>query len=137
VRAYCHADGETLVNEGLPTTEEVALGFDFVDERVATQAEVEAHEAKVETEIARREAMSLEVERLRAEAEAKGEQFGETILDEERSASRYDLLVPGEDSVMLLAGRWSLDPMRFEEMDTEPGLGLIGKVARRQSGFAV
>jgi hypothetical protein len=76
--------------------------------------------------------LRIEVEALRAKAEAKGEEFDERILGDERYASRYDLLVPGEDSVMTLAGRWSLDPMRIEGYGIGPGLGLIGLLRRRR-----
>jgi hypothetical protein len=132
VRAYCYADGETRLNEGDPTPEEIALGFDFLDERRATPAEVEAHQAKVDAEIARCEALRTEMEALQSEAAARGEEFDEGILEDERFASRYDLLVPDEDSVMMLAGRWSLDPMRLEEYGIRPGLGLIGSLRRHQ-----
>ena len=33
---------------------------------------------------------------------------------------------------MMLAGRWSLDPEQLEEYQIEPGLGLLGKIARRE-----
>jgi hypothetical protein len=132
VRAYCYADGETRMNDGDPTPEEVALGFDFLDETRATPAEVAAHQAKVEAEIARWEELRNQVEALRSEAAARGEEFDEGILEGERFISRYDLLVPGEDSAMMLAGRWSLDPMRLEEYGIGPGLGLIGWLLRRQ-----
>src|SRR5262245_24448946 len=46
IRAYGYVDGQTLANEGAPTPEEIALGFDFLDERWATPAEVSAHKAK-------------------------------------------------------------------------------------------
>jgi hypothetical protein len=132
VRAYCNAGGETLISEGHPTPEEVMLGFDFLDETRATPAEIIAHRAKVDAEMARWEMLMIELEALRAKAEARGERFDEGILDDERYAYRYNLLIPGEDSVMMLAGRWSLDPQQLEEHQIEPGLGLLGKIARRE-----
>jgi hypothetical protein len=132
VRGYCQAGGGTFVNEGQPTPEEVTLGFDFLDETRATPAEISAHHGKVEAEMARWETLMSEIEELRAQAEARGETFDEGILNSEQYAYKYDLLVPGEDSVMMLAGRWSLDPNRFGEHQFEPGLGLLGNALRRQ-----
>ncbi len=131
IRAYGYADGRTLLTEGDPTPEEIALGFDFLVERRATPAEAAAHQAKIDAEIAHLQAMRDEIDALRAEAEARGKEFDEGILDQERFASRLDLLEPGEDSVMMLAGRWSLDPTRLEEYGIGPGLGLIGRLAGR------
>jgi len=132
MRAYCNVGGETIVNECDSTPEEVSLGFDFVDETRATPAEIVAHQAKVDAERARWETLMIEVQALRAKAKARAEEFDEGILDDERYFFRYDLLVPGEESVMILAGRWSLDPTRLEEHQTEPSLGLVGKIARRK-----
>jgi hypothetical protein len=131
LRAYAYADGSTSVNVGDLTPEETSLGFDFLDERRATPAEVAAHQAKLDGEFARFREMQAEAERLRAEAEDRGEEFDWSILDQERFASKYDLLEPGEDSVMMLAGRWSLDPTRLEESGLDPGLGLVGRIPRR------
>jgi hypothetical protein len=127
VRAYGVDDSTTRVNIGDMTLEEIELGFDFLSER-ATPAEVAEHEAKVEADRVRMESLRDEVETMREEAEARGEQFDESILDDARFESRIDCLIPNEDSVMLLAGRWSIDPMRLEELEVGPGLGLIGTV---------
>jgi hypothetical protein len=132
VRAYGWAD-ETLTNIGDRTPEEVALGFDFLDETRATPVEVEEHQAKVRAEEARMDALRAEVELLRAEAEARGEAMDESVFDDPRFASRFAVLLPNEDSVMMLAGRWSLDPMRLEEYGSEPGLGLLGTIPRQRS----
>jgi hypothetical protein len=130
VRAYGYVDGRTLVDVGGQTPEEAALGFDLLDERRATPAEVEEHRGKVEAEWARMDAIRTEIESLRAEAETRGEELDETIFDDARFDSRTALLVPREDSVMLLAGRWSIDPTRLEEFAAEPGLGLLGSIQR-------
>lgn len=130
VRAHGWAD-KTLVNIGDQTPEEVALGFDFLDETRASSAEVEEHQAKVEAEWARMDALQAEAESLRAEAEVRGEELDESIFDDARFESRIDLLLPGEESVMLLADRWGINPMRLEEYSVEPGLGLLGSIPRR------
>jgi hypothetical protein len=132
IRAYGYVDGRTHVNEGDLTPEEIALGFDVLDERRATPAEAAAHQAKIDAEIARWEALRAEVETLRSEAAARGEEFDEGILEGERFDSRLNLLVPDEDSVMMLAGCWSLDPMRLQEYGIGAGLGLIGSLRKRQ-----
>jgi hypothetical protein len=126
-RVYGALDYTTRVNIGDQTPDETELGFDFLDEK-ATPAEVAEHEARVEADWIRTKALEEEVEAMRAAAEARGEQFDYGILDEERFESRFDRLVPNEDTVMLLAGRWSIDPMRLEESGVGPGLGLIGSL---------
>jgi hypothetical protein len=125
VRAYSAVDYRTRINIGDPTSEEIDLGFDFLDEE-ATPADVEAHEAKGEADRLRMEVVKNEIEAMKSAAEARGEAFDESIWDEKRFESQFDRLVPNEDSVMLLAGRWSIDPMRLEEIEGEAGLGLIG-----------
>src|SRR5262249_10930198 len=132
VRAYGAVDYTSCVNIGDPTPEEIALGFDFLDEN-ATPAEVAAHDARVEADRVRMDALRDEIEAMRAEAEARGEHFDEGILNDERFASRFDRLVPNEDSVMLLASRWSIDPLRLEASELGPGLGLIGAIRVEQS----
>jgi hypothetical protein len=132
VRAYGAVDYATRVDLGARTPEEIELGFDFIGEE-ATPAEVAEHEAKVEANEVRMLALRGEVEAMMAAAEARGERFDESILDDERFASRFDRLVPNEDSVMLLASRWSIDPMRLEASEVGPGLGLIGAMWEAQS----
>src|SRR5262249_23606728 len=130
IRAYGWAD-ETPVNLGARTAAEGELGFDCLDETRATAAEVAEHEAKVDAELARREALRAEMEALEAEAEARGEPWDDSVRDDPRFESRLALLLPDEDSVMMLAGRWSLDPARLEEDPAESGLGLLGSIRTR------
>jgi hypothetical protein len=132
VRAYGAVDYTTRVNIGDPTPEETELGFDFLDEN-ATPSEVAVHEARVEADRVRMDALREEIAAMMAAAEARGERFDESILDDERFASRFDRLVPNEDSVMLLASRWSIDPMRLGASEVGPGLGLIGEIWEEQS----
>ncbi|MBX6313690.1 MAG: hypothetical protein IRY99_12340 [Isosphaeraceae bacterium] len=40
--------------------------------------------------------------------------------------AELDLDYPSEHDVMRLAGRWSIDPSRIEEYESEPSLGLLG-----------
>jgi hypothetical protein len=130
IRAYGWAD-ETLVSLGALTPEEVELGFDFLDETRATPAAMAEHQAKVDAEQARLEALQAEIAALEAEAEARGEVWDGSVCDDPRFESRLALLLPDEDSVMMLAGRWSLDPTRLEEYPAEPGLGLLGSIQTR------
>jgi hypothetical protein len=130
-RAFAWAD-ETLLDFGERTPEEVELGFDFLDDRRATPAEIEAHAAKEEAEFARMRAIRAELNALRAEAEARGEKLDESVYDDPRFAPRSALLDPEEDSVMMLAARWSLDPTQLDQCGLEPGLGLLGSIGRRE-----
>ncbi len=107
--------------------EEIERGLDFLDEN-ATPSEVAEHEARVEADRVRMDALREEIEAMVAAAGARGERFDESVLDDERFASRFDRLVPNEDSVMLLASRWSIDPTRLEASEVGPGLGLIGEI---------
>jgi len=132
VRAYAAVDYTTRVKIGAPTAEEIELGFDFLDEN-ATPSEVARHEARVEADRFRMDALRDEIEAMMNVAEARGERFDESILDDERFVSRFDRLIPCEDSVMVLASRWSIDPMRLEASEVRPGLGLIGEIWEERS----
>ena len=77
-------------------------------------------------------ARRTELESLEAEAKARGEELDESVYNDPRFDSRFALLWPDEDSVMMLAGRWCLDPTKLEEYGIEPGLGLLGSIPRRR-----
>lgn len=132
VRAFAWSS-EILLNLGDQTPGEVALGFEFLDENKATPLEIAQHRAKVKAEWERVEALLDELESRRFATENRGVGFEGAIRDEPRLEWRLPLLQPGDDSVMMLAGRWSLDPSKLEEIETEPGLGLLGVIQRQRT----
>ena len=48
-----------------------------------------------------------------------------------------NLWFPDEDFVTRLAGKWSIDPTKLEEMELAPGLGVLGKIAWEERKFEV
>jgi hypothetical protein len=120
VRAYAYSgeSGETLVNLGQPTPEEKELGIDFLDERSASEDEIKAHEGRVS---------DLE----RAIHQYMHDRDPETLNEQEKNIverfiRKYDVTVPDETSVILVAGLWSIDPTRLE--GGVAGLGLLGRL---------
>ncbi len=43
--------------------------------------------------------------------------------------NRKDLVFPGEDHVLQIAGRWGVDPSKLDQMGLAPAAGLLGGVA--------
>lgn len=116
VRAYYYADGETRIDLGDPTPEEIDLGFRFLDLNPAPQDVIDARWADYEG--------ACEALKRMVESDAPA-----TEIEEAERRNMALRPVPDEDSVMAVAGRWSIDPMRLEEMDLAPGLGLLGEVS--------
>lgn len=54
---------------------------------------------------------------------------------ETNDREREDLAFPNEDSVIDLAGKWSLNPTILDKASQVPGLGLLGKLDRGQLGL--
>ncbi len=131
LRAFAYADGR-FFEAGPRTTEEIELGFDFLDVSRATPEQIAAHGAKREAEFLREREIAAELQRIRDGASSNSEELDRAVYDESQFGSRLELLDPDEDSVMMIAGCWSLDPTRLDEIETEPGLGLLGTFRMRR-----
>lgn len=116
--AYSGESGRTLVNLGQPTLEESELGIDFLDERTASDNEIKAHKERT-TELER----AIHQYTLQREPETLNE-LERSIVD--RLINKYNMSLPSEDSVMLVAGLWSIDPSQLEHLGEVAELGLLG-----------
>ena len=118
--AYLGESNETLVNLGEPTPEEKEIGIDFLDERTASKEEFDAHEERIR----RLEAAIHTFTR---------DRDPETLTESETNMfdsliRRYNMTIPDEDSVMLVADRWSLDPMKLDEIPVSHQFGILGSL---------
>jgi hypothetical protein len=126
VRAYAYSgeSDKTLANLGEPTPEEKVLGIDFLDERSASEDEFEAHERRVND-------LRRAIDQFMLDRDPDSLRDLDAISESDKLIldcliSRYDMTVPNESSVMLVAGRWSIDPTRLE--GGVAGLGLLGRL---------
>ncbi len=120
VRAYAYSgeSDETLVNLGSPTPEEIELGMDFLDERIATEDEAEAHANRVNKLQDQINSYILKNDRNTINI------YEHMII--ENFLNSYDMKIPNESSVMLIAGQWSFDPTRREDIGAIKECGLLG-----------
>jgi hypothetical protein len=126
VRAYVYADGVTVLDIGSSTREERELGFDFIDETRASASEMAAHSARADAELSRFEAECRLWERLVLDYSESEPDSWRGKPQRERPYLNVHTLIPDQESVMLLASRWSIDPTTLPEISDEPGLGLLG-----------
>jgi hypothetical protein len=120
IRAYAYSgeSGETLVNLGRPTPEEEELGIDFLDERSATEEEIGAHER-------RRTELERAIDRYTLDRDPESLSESEMRIAQ-GLINKYDMTVPNETSVTLVAGRWSIDPTQLGERGGAAARGLLG-----------
>ncbi len=109
-RSFCYADGEVYDNTGVQTSVEKLLKFpnlSGMSPEAATSA-IFSMASRIQAEEERLMASGLPLK------EAK-----------KRTSERQRGPIPGEGDAMAIAGHWSIDPTRIEELKVPPSVGYV------------
>jgi hypothetical protein len=119
---YSGESGETLIEYGDITREEEELGIDLLNEKSATDEEAEAHRSRVDDNQAKIFAFQ--------EQHPEGAQSESELREIDSLIRKASCLSPDEETVLLVADKWSINPILLDDYGHASPLGQLGSIRR-------